>query len=270
MSNWRQEMTRIKRENGSVITNFTMASAEEEACEKVYKAESYYATLYKDIDKYVLCFAVASLDDLHNLIEMIPANTVINVVYRKDCELHDFLISEGLLLHATYQRTSIRYKSNPYLQPEKSKRRQILPKMYDPHCGEYPNEEDAQELDDLCRTVFDPLCDDMFSIEEWKEKIRNKEILVYRDEGKITAYYLFRQEGKKLYSNMSVNIGAANTLYNMERRIFEEMWDKGIRTFYGWGNLSNKKAKKHAMQSEAVLVCAETINRNFCDTYYKK
>lgn len=267
-----QEMTRIKREYGMAITNFTMNSAEEESCEEIYKSKSYYAVLYKDIDKYVLSFVVASLEDLHNLIELMPNNTVINILYRKidECDLDAFLKSEGLLLHATYQRTSIRYKSNPYLCPEKSKRRQILPKMYDPECGEYPDLEDAEELDCLCRKVFDPLCDDMFSIDEWKEKIENKEILVYRDEGKITAYYMFRLEGKKLYSNMSVNIGAANTLYNMERRIFEEMWNKGIRTFYGWGNLKNKKARKHAMQSEAVLTCAEAVNRSYCNTYYKK
>lgn len=271
MSDWKQEMTRIKREKGSVITNFTMTSVEEKVCEKVYKGESYYATLYKEIDKYVLNFAVASLNDLHNLIRMVPGNTVINIIYREDCDLHDFFLAEGLLLHMTYQRTTIRYKSNPYLYPEKNKKRQILPKMYDPDCGEYPGEEDAQELDALCRTVFDPLCDDMYSIDEWKEKIRNKEVLVYRDEGKITAYYLFRLEGKKLYSNMSVNIGAANTLYNMERRIFEEMWDKGIRIFYGWGNPNNPRAKRHAnhMNSEVIRACAETVNRSYCDTYYK-
>ena len=209
------------------------------------------------------------LEDLHILLTLIPGNTIINMVYKRECDLDNFFISEGLSLYATYQRNVIRYKSNPYLIPETSKRRQILPRMYDPACGEYPNKEDAEELDRLHRQVFDPLCDDMFSIDEWKEKIDKKEILVYRDNGKITAYYCFRVEGQKLYSNMSVNIGAANTLYNMERRIFEEMWDKGIRIFYGWFNLKNHKAQKHGMRLEAISQCAESFSKSFCNTYYK-
>lgn len=269
INRWKQEMARIKREKGVAITNFTMSSVEEEKCDYIYSADTYYATLYWDIDKYELNFVVASLEDLHNLIETIQGNTVIPILYKEDCELKSFFTSIGVELYATYQRTTICYKSNPYLIPEKSKRRQLLPKMYDPKCGEFPHEKDAEEIDRLCRKVFDPLCDDMFTIEEWKEKIRSKNVLVYKDDGEITALYVWCLEGKKLYSNMSVNIGAANTLYNMERRVFEEMWNKGIRVFYGWGNLENMKAKTHAMSEFAVEKCAKSINRLFCDIYYK-
>lgn len=266
---WMQERARIKRETGNVITNFTTSSVPEDVCEKVYRAETYYATLYWNIDKYVLEFVVATKDDLRTLIELIPNNTIINIVYKDKCDLDDFFASEGLSLYASYQRNVTRYKSNPYLLPEVSKRRQILPKMYDPACGEYPDSKDAEELDQLHRQVFDPLCDDMFTIDEWKEKINNKEILVYRERGKITAYYCFRLEGQKLYSNMSVNIGAANTLYNMERRIFEEMWNKGIRVFYGWFNLKNVKAKNHGIAPQAANRCVESSSRSFCNTYLK-
>ena len=263
-------MTRIKREKGEVITNFTLSSVDEEACEQVYSTDTCYATLYWDIDKYVLNFVVASLEDLHNLVQSIPDNTTIPIVYKEECELNSFFMPMDLTLHATYQRTTVRYKSNPYLFPEISKRRQILPKMYDPHCGEFPLEEDAEELDRLCRKVFDPICDDMFTIEQWKQMIRDKNILVYKDdEEEITAVYVWRLEGKKLYSNMSVNTGAANTLYNMERRVFEKMWNDGIRVFYGWGNLDNVDAKKHAMPENAIRECAESINILFCDIYYK-
>lgn len=266
---WIEERARIKRETGNVITNFTMSSMPEEECEKVFRAKTYYATLYRSRDKYVLDFVVAELRDLHTLLTLIPGHTVINIVYKKECSFDSFFAAENIALYATYQRNVMRYKTNPFLVPETSKRRQLLPKLYDPHCGEYPTRADADELDKLHRQVFDPLCDDMFTLEEWKEKIDKKEILVYRDKGKITAYYCFRLEGKKLYSNMSVNIGAANTLYNMERRIFEEMWNKGIRIFYGWFNIKNIQAKNHGISSEAASCCAESISRSFCNIYYK-
>lgn len=266
---WIEERSRIKRETGNIITNFTMSPVPEENCEKIYCAKTYYATLYWNIDKYILNFVVATLDDLHTLLTQIPGNTVINIVYKEECDLDSFFISEGLSLYASYQRNVTRYESNPYLFPETNKRRKLLPKLYDPNCGEYPSREDAEELDRLHRQVFDPLCDDMFTIDEWNEKIDNKEILVYRERGKITAYYCFRLEGQKLYSNMSVNIGAANTLYNMERRVFEEMWSRGVRIFYGWFNLKNERAKKHGISPEAANQCAKSFSRSFCNTYYK-
>lgn len=269
VNKWMEERARIKRKTGDVITNFTMSSVPEEDCEKIYKTETYYATLYWNIDKYILNFVVADLEDLHTLLTLIPGNTVIQIVYKKECNLDSFFVSEGLSLYASYKRSVIHYKSNPYLYPETSKRRQILPKMYDPDCGEYPAREDAEELDLLHRQVFDPLCDDMFTIDEWKEKIDNREILVYRENGKITAYYCFRLEGLKLYSNMSVNIGAANTLYNMERRIFEEMWDQGVRIFYGWYNLNNQKAKNHGRKPGSDNQCIKSRSHSFCNIYYK-
>ena len=266
---WMEERTRIKRKTGNVITNFTMSSVPEKDCEKVFCAETYYAVLYWSMDKYVLEFVAAAPDDLKTILKLIPGNTIIRVVYKKECDLDALFTSQGIRLYASYQRNVTRYKSNPYLLPETSKRRQLLPKMYDPECGEYPVREDAEELDRLHRQVFDPLCDDMFTREEWIEKIDNREILVYRKGGEITAYYCFRLEGKKLYSNMSVNTGAANTLYNMERRIFEEMWNKGIRIFYGWYNLKNIRAKNHAISTAAPNLCIESFSRSFCNTYYK-
>ena len=267
---WRKEYSRIKSEYKTVLTNYTMSSKDEKECEKIFKGERYYATLYRDIDKYVFEFVVADYESLDILLKELPTNTVINILYREYCEFDDFFRGKGLTMYSTYQRTTISYHSNPYLVPETSKRRQLLPQMYDATCGEYPSIDDAEELDALCRKVFDPLCDDMFTIEEWKQKIRDKEVMVYRSPEGITAYYLWRIEGKKLYSNMSVNIGAANTLYNIERRIFEEAWEKGIRVFYGWGRLTNIKAKNHAMPADAIYKCASSISRLKCNTYLKR
>ena len=108
--------------------------------------------------------------------------------------------------------------------------------MYDSACGEYPTEEDAEEIYEIHMRNFDAVSDDIFTIDEWKEKIRKKEVLVYREEGKIIAYYNWKLEGNTFYSNVSVDEGPANIMYNLERRVFEKYWEQGIRIFYFWVN----------------------------------
>ena len=58
----------------------------------------------------------------------------------------------------------------------------------------------------------------------------------------IVTYYVFKKEGKKLYSNISLNLGPANFLYNIERRIFDECWEEGMRTNYWWVSMNNEPA----------------------------
>ena len=99
--------------------------------------------------------------------------------------------------------------------------------------------------------------------------VKKKEILVYREAGEIIAAYIFHYQGKKLYSNTSMNLGGANILYNMERRIFEEAWNKGIRIFYGWGNLANVRAHTHTLPEIVARKCADRIEHLYCDTFYK-
>lgn len=265
---WKQYYTDLKRSNKKIWTNYLFYDHPEDTGITIQNKDGY-ATVIKETDKNVMYFVTASPKSFVDLIEQAPANTVFNYAYRKENDLLPLSETAGLEKYATYLRTTICYHKNPYLEKE-IPRRQVLQEMYDPKCGEIPTEADIPELDKLCREKFDPLCDDVFSEEQWESIVKNKEILVYREDGEITAFYVFRHEGKKLYSNMSLNIGAANTLYSMERRVFEEAWERGIRVYYGWGNLDNKRAHTHAMSTSIAEKCAKSIEHLYCDTFYKK
>ena len=152
------------------------------------------------------------------------------------------ILEAGFSNYKTYVRTTVCYKKNGYEVPEKG-RRKLLQELYDPTCGEYPTIDDVEELIEISKANFDELTDDVFTKEEWKHVIEKKSCLVYKEAGKIVAYYVWRLDGKQLYSNMTLNMGAANYLYNMERRIYDEMWEKGIRVYYAWVDMKNVKAR---------------------------
>lgn len=213
-------------------------------------------------------FAYTDEEDLVSLLLKVPANTIMEFVSReKENPLEEVFYRGDMNKYASYIRKTVCYKENPYDIPETG-RRALLSEMYDPNCGEYATIEAAEELDALHRQVFDPLCDDMFTIDEWKEKINRKEILVNRENGKITAYYCFCLEGRKLYTNVVVNTGTANVLYNMERRIIEEMWNKGIRVYYAWYNEKNDKAL--CRENKNALKCIKTFDLLYNFIYIKK
>ena len=111
------------------------------------------------------------------------------------------------------------------------------------------------------------MCDDVFTLEQWDKIIERKECLLHRENGNIVTFYVWRLEGRKLYSNMVVNEGPANFSYNLERRIFEEMWSKGIRIFYAWYNIKNKKALKRGNEKTEELIKSKEIIYN--DIYIK-
>ncbi len=195
-------------------------------------------------------------------------DTVVSYLYREepDNAIREIFSKAGLTLYAEYIRFLKKYSDNPYLLEIKNPRRKILQEMYDPACGEYPTEEDAVEIYEIHMRNFDAVSDDIFSIDEWKEKIRKKEVLVYREDGKIIAYYNWKLEGNTFYSNVSVDEGPANIMYNLERRVFEKYWEQGIRIFYFWVNKKNgKQLRRDNVNDEPFIVTQQLLYQDiFC------
>lgn len=199
-------------------------------------------------------FAAKDKNALEKILQGLPKNIFFEWIYRDKNELDAVMEHANINLYETYFRCSQTWSGNPYEVPEEG-RRMLLQELYDPSCGEYAVIEDAKELYELSKSVFDINCDDVFTVEEWCERISRREVLVYREEGKIISTYVWHLEGKKLYSNISINLGAANILYNMERRIFTEMWEKGIRIYYAWYNVRNiKELSRGNKKAEGLLL----------------
>ncbi len=238
----KEKMRALKKNFGKMQTNFYPGIVDDELEAECYENEKALVFIVQEPNRKRAFFAYAEEDSCKKLLPMLPAGTITESVSRTETNPIEHIFKDsGMERYALYCRVTSCYSENPYLIPEKG-RRQLLQEMYDPACGEYAKEEDVAELYELTRETFDPLCDDVFTLEQWKEIVARNECLYHREAGKIVAFYVWRLEGKKLYSNMAVNEGPANYLYNLERRIFEEMWNKGIRIFYAWINCANTKA----------------------------
>lgn len=252
----------LKRTYMRIETNFYPGVANDEQEAELFENEKALVFIIQEPNRRRAFFAFAEEASLKELLLKIPSGTITEYIHKqKRNPLEQLFKDSNMEQYALYIRSTLCYQANPFSIPETG-RRKLLMEMYDPSCGEYAKEEDALELCELTKESFDVLCDDVFTMDQWKKIIANQECLLYRENGKIITFYVFRQEGKKLYSNMVVNKGAANFSYNLERRIFEEMWTKGIRVFYAWYNCKNNKALKRGNKATDKVIKSKEIIYN--------
>lgn len=217
----------------------------EEGALVVYNKEMYRTTVF---------YAARNINELQMLLMKLPSGIYLETFHSKEKDEGEFFLKQcGFDSYAKYVRITTSYLGNPYCVEEEG-RRKLLADLYDPMMGEFPDEADAEEIFRLCSEKFDPIIDDTFSIDEWKEIIRKNECLVVRENNKIVTLYKWRLEGKKLYSNTSINDGPANFLYNLERKVFEQYWEEGIRVYYAWINIKNTRALKHGPRNDKKIV----------------
>lgn len=256
-----KEVDSLKQIYGKLFTNIIPGAMKSNLEYEIIKKDEGLIIVAQEPHRKRGYFAVKDKDALAVLLADIPHNIFFEWLYRGENELEEIMNRVNIKLYATFFRSTRIWKGNPF-EVQQEGRRVLLQEMYDSSCGEYADVEDAEELYELSKSVFDVKCDDVFTVEEWRERILMREVLVYREKDKITSCYVWHLDGKKLYSNISINLGAANILYNMERRIFTEMWEKGIRIYYSWRNIKNKKALSRGNKNTRVLLAREDIMYN--------
>lgn len=248
----KEKIHTLKKVYGKIETNIYPGILCDEQEADLIENEKALVFVIQEPNRKRAFFASADEKSLSSLLTKLPSGAVTEYVFRKKINpLKDIFENGNMEKYTSYIRETVCYSESPFSVRETG-RRKLLEQMYDPTCGEYAKKEDAVELYELTKDTFDVLCDDIFTLEQWEKIISVKNCVLYRENGKIIAFYVFRLEGKKLYSNISVNKGAANHLYNLERRVFDEMWNKGIRVFYAWINNKNTKALKRNIVDKSI------------------
>lgn len=235
---------KIKRIRGNAeefISNLIYSKLEDDDY-SVICTEDAIAILYEDRNRVNAFYAGKNPTILKELLIKLPSNVYIETFHPEEKDdLNAFLPACGFDTYEIFVRVTVTWINNPFEAPEEG-RRKVLFDMYDSNMGEFPEEGDAEELYKLCQEKFDPMVDDIFSLEEWKDIIAKKECMIVRENGRIVTLYKWRLEGKKLYINTAINDAPANYLYNLERKVYKKYWDAGIRVTYAWFNVKNKKA----------------------------
>ena len=228
-----KKITELKKKYKKVISNIVYDKMREMEIDKEICCEKGFVLVTKDEFVSRVLFCATDIETLQWLLKQIPNGHMIEYLYKEKYDLADCLSQAGFTKFATYIRRTEVYEKNPYKIPEIGKRK-ILEKRYDPSCGEYAQKEDIPELIKLHEEIFCVYGDDFFTYEQWEKIIENRECLVYKVNGIIMSYFVWKIQGKKFYTNIIVNRMPANISYNMERRIREEAWDSGIHCFYNW------------------------------------
>lgn len=236
------KVTALKKTRKKIYTNIIWSEIEKYQIEEVYENEKAIVFILTRREKKNIYFAATDIEGLKQLMVNVPKGGVLEYQCRKYNDMQDVFLDMGFEHYTNYIRVNYLYKENPY--GKETGKRKLLAELYDPDCCEYAEERDIDELDQITRNSFNPIGDDIFTYEEWKEVIARKECLVIREDENIVAYYVWRLEGKKYYSNIIVNMGPANLSYTLERKVFDEMWKNGIHMIYAWFDEKNYKALK--------------------------
>ena len=260
-SELKEELDQLKKREGHLISNVVGLNLKEDEEVTVFNNEKGIAFIVNEPLRQRGYYSVTDYSELIRLLQQHPSGVVIEYLHKEETidEMETWFQKGGFAFYKRYIRSTVLYKKNPYSIPETG-RRKLLTELYDPNCKEFPQLSDVQELYELTLDTFDPLTDDIPTVERWKKIIENKECVIYREEEKIICYYMYRLEGKKLYSNIALNQGGANWLYNLERSTFEFFWNEGVRVFYAWIDEENEKARrrynkriKEAIERETFL-----------------
>lgn len=256
-----EKVSELKRKYKKLYTNVIWSNLDENKEAVCFESNKGIVFIVPETNKDKVYYAISDREELIPLLQNVPAGAVLEYQYRKQNDMDAILQCAGLNHYANYFRVTTIYQENPY--GKETGKRKLLNDMYDPDCAEYPEPEDAKELEELTRRVFDPLTDDVYSVDEWREIIKRKECVVIREEEKIVTYFVWRLEGKKLYCNISLNLGPANYMYNLERKVFDRMWDAGVRVSYAWFNEENVRvlSKSSLSPSEGDLYNAIYIKQ---------
>ena len=256
------------KKNGNILSNMIPGAVSADA--EVEMIETDESVVFWVPERFRIRGFYASVDreDLVEILKQVPDGVIMETLYRDPDtnSMRELMNRAGFRLYSRFVRRTNNYISNPYELPEPGKRG-VLHEMYDSEFGSYAVYDDIDELMKLQSEQLNVLTDGVFTSDEWKEIVDRKQCMLYRDEGGIEVYYVYRVEGKKLYHNTSVNLGPANFLYNLERRVFEDLWDEGIRTDYWWYNAGNPRATSRWKKDVSSVV--KSITYLYNDVFLK-
>jgi len=237
------------RNNGKMITNYWPGAISKDIDLEFIENNNTLIVIVQEAYRKKAYFWTNNGTELSETLRLIPDGTVVEYIYKDENNIKNTLCEAGLTNYATYLRTTVTYKEYPHDVPC-SKRIQLLRDLYDPSCAIRATRKDIKELFEININTFDKTCDEVFTLDDWEQIVEEKRCLIAKENNQIISYYVWKRDGKKLYSNISVNRGPANYLYCLERKVFDEAWEDGIRVFYHWVNLKNPRLKRLAKKSE--------------------
>lgn len=245
------EITKRKKPGVQSVSNFFPNPAMDQMTFEVITGNSTIVFWGNDSLVTRAYFYSCDKKELTQLLQKVPAGTILDYICKAGQFPREEIENSGFHPIASYCKRQLPLDELDK-EPE-SKRERLLYDMYNPDCGNYASIEDLMPLQDLFAKVFDPRVDHLYPKEELQYMIKKNEVLVYKVNDRIESFYVFKREGKRLYSAFSYNNATADILYNLERRERDNARKLGMKIMYAWFNEENHKALRRTILADTNI-----------------
>ncbi len=246
-----EEITKRKKKGVQALSNFFPNAAMDKMKFEIICGNSTVVFWGNDSMVARVYFYSCDKDELIQLLREVPPKSVLDYICKTGQVPRKEIESAGFHQVASYCKRQLML--NQMDKVPESKKEKMLFDMYNPDCGDYATIEDLIPLQKLILSIFDPKVDHLYSNDELREMIENKEIILYKTKDQISCFYVFKREGKRLYSAFSYNNATADILYSIERRERDNARKIGMKVMYAWFNEENYKAlRRTALEDTGI------------------
>jgi len=189
------------------------------------------AVLFLDADRdfrHVL-FAAASPTALDQLLQSCPpgiyALDYLTKSFGQDWE--EAFLRNRFIRQATYQRIACAFPKFPPVRGE----------------TEFAREDEVEILFQRLPEIFDRYLDHLASLEQIREMLRDRRVLVNRINGAIAGFFIFQVQGQRAHLNHWYNPRETGPNAGLELliRAYHEMGQRGVKFVHAWVNVTNHR-----------------------------
>lgn len=183
-----------------------------------------------DNEVYRLFFFTCDVKELNDTFSFFPVGAVIEYTGLTENPDIDFDSISCIEQIDSFKR----YKTNLSNFGFKEKLDNSFYKRFVNNCGEICSLSDFDEMKLLLGKIFDKRVSHLPNDEELGELIKNDNVFVVKNDEQIKTFWIFKKEGKRIYSYQAYNSIQGTYLQSMWFRLFEEFKDAGFRECYAW------------------------------------
>lgn len=237
------DIGQIKKNKKPYDSNYYMGFSPEQEFEAVKGEETLVFWIDEFSFKRVYYFS-SNRRELSCLLKKVEGSAVLDIVCKGENEQESAVTEAGFQRYAVFCKRQIPLEAGGKTKMDES----MYGDFYQPDILTYACPDDLSELWNLLTDTFDHKKDHIPTRIQLEEMIRNKNVVLYKLKGVIAAFYIFRIEGKKLYSNFSYNAASGDILYSLERRVREWAYEnRGVSLLYAWFDMKNKRALRRTV-----------------------
>lgn len=234
-----RKVTTLKKEKTSYYTSNIFGI--QDSISNIEENEHAIAFVFLDKTVKRVQFAANDGDSLKEVLERMPVPSGIEYIGNELDEItKKAIVDAGYRFEGDYVRRIIKnLKDDIYVN--------IPDKFKGVDCESnyrYATQEDAEAIYKMLYETFSPFTSHLVNMEELKEQIDKREVVVAPPEGPITGLLTFWYQGRKLYMEHAINRGESVNMHSMYFSVLEKAAKDGINVCDTWVEINNIPSMK--------------------------